>query len=300
MQINVVITGTIALDTISTPLEKAKSTVGGSGYYASLAASLFCATGIVSAIGDDFPKKYLGKLQDRGIDISGVQKSGKTFCWEGIYEGDMSEAKTIETKLNCFSDFRPDLPAKYRPARYLFLGNLDPKVQLEVLRQMKNRPFVMLDTMNFWINTKKEQLLDIVSKCDLLFLNDKEAKLLLETENLIEAGKKALCLGPRYVVVKKGEHGALLFSGENHFACMAYPLEICVDPTGAGDSFAGAILGYLASVGKTDEVTLRKAMVYGACAASFCAEGMGIEKTDKISRKDVDERYKKFKKFSRF
>lgn len=296
-----VIAGTVACDSIETPFGKVDATAGGSAVYASWASSIFAKPiGLISIIGEDFPKDYLVKLKKSGIDFSGVDCRGKTFAWKGVYKGAMNEAETIKTELNCLQSFSPKIPVDFSKSKLLFLANFDPDIQKSILDQMICEPFVILDTMNFWINSKKKQLLDIIRSVDLLLLNNKEACDLFACSNLISAGKKALSLGPRYVIIKKGEHGAILFSKNGHFCANAFPLETLADPTGAGDSFAGSILGYIADQGEISEPIIRKAIVYGSAISSFCVQKMGTEGLIALTRKDIDERYEKIEKNCRF
>lgn len=297
---DLVIIGSIGLDDIKTPFGKVSSVLGGSIVYASLAASYFSKPGIVGIVGRDMPKNYLKILERKEIDLTGLSFGRKTFRWSGFYEYDMNEAKTLKTQLNSFAHFKPILPTEYLNARYILLGNIDPELQLKVLNQAINNPFVLIDSMNFWIEHKKEALLKVIKKSDLVLLNDGEARQLFETPNLVKAAKKLLDLGPAYVVIKKGEHGALLFSQDNHFSAPGYPLEEVKDPTGAGDSFAGGLIGYLSKSDKIEELTIRKGIIYGSAIASFCAEGLGIENLKNIKLKDIEERYEIFRKIREF
>jgi len=305
--VNVVIVGTAAFDDIETPFGKKEFVLGGSAVYASLAASFFSKPGIVAIVGDDFPKQHEEFLKKKNICLKGLVKKGKTFHWSGKYEYDMNEAKTLKTDLNCLLEFNPILPEEYRKAKFLFLGNLDPELQIKVLEQMETPLLTVMDTMNFWITGKKEKLLEAISKIDVLVLNDGEARQLFETANLCAAAKKALNLGPKAVIIKKGEHGALLFSkdGNNlHFNAPGYPLEVIKDPTGCGDSFGGAFIGYLAGKGYANDLadnhaakeklfgdrSIRHAMIYGSVIASLNAEGFGTEKIANLTRKEIEDR----------
>jgi len=300
LQPNLIIVGTMALDDIQTPFGKKEGVLGGSGSYAGLAASFFTKPGIVSIIGDDFPNQYLAILKSKGLNTDGITKSGKTFHWSGSYEYDMNEAKTRQTDLNSLATFRPKLPQSYKDAKFLFLANIDPDLQISVIGQMKGKAFILLDTMNFWITNKKDALVKAIKRVDALVLNDAEARQLTGMANLITAGRRLLELGPQYVIIKKGEHGSLMFSARTHFSAPSYPLEDLRDPTGAGDSFAGGMIGYLSSQNKTDEGTIRKAMIYGSAVASFCAEGFSVERLVSISKKEVKERYGVFEKIKEF
>lgn len=299
---NLVIVGSLALDTVKTPFGSVNDALGGAATYSSYAASFFSRPSIVGVVGHDFPEKHMQLLQDRGIDTSGVavDKSGKTFRWEGSYEYDMNDAKTVKTELGVFASFRPQLPDSYKDAEYVFLANIDPELQLEVLQQMKKPKLVLLDTMNYWINNKKQHLLGVIKKVDILLLNDAEARQLFETPNLVKAAAAALKLGPKFVIIKKGEHGALLFGDGSHFSAPSYPLEAIKDPTGCGDSFAGALIGYLASKNSSSESDLRKAIIYGSVVASFNAEDFSLERLKRLSNDDIEKRYNEFRKLREF
>src|SRR3989344_431100 len=234
---DVLIIGTVALDTIETPFGKVEKALGGSATYASFAASFFAKPALVSVIGRDFPKGYIALMKKRGIGLDGLKIDDKTFHWEGFYEYDMNEAKTKKTELNSLKDFKVDVPAKYKGIKHIFLANIDPEHQLSVLKQVDKPDFVVLDTMNFWINSKKDSLLKVIKEADVLLLNDGEARQLFGTINLVNAANHALKLGPKAVIIKKGEHGALLFTKNKHFSAPGYPLENIKDPTGCGDCF---------------------------------------------------------------
>lgn len=295
-----VIAGTIGLDDIETPFGRVESVLGGSGAYASIAASFFAKPGLVSIAGKDLPKQHISFLLSRQIDLKGVEYTGKNFKWSGSYAFDMNEAKTLKTELNSLLDFNPVLPENYKNAQYLFLANLDPILQLEILTQMTSHPFVVVDTMNYWIESKREELLNVFKKANLVVINEGEARQLFETSNLIKAGKLIMELGPEYAVIKKGEHGALLFSYNSFFATPGYPLEEVKDPTGAGDSFAGGLIGYLAKTKDTSESNIRKAVVYGSAIASCCAEEFSLNYTKNIKLKEIKERFDVFKQIRKF
>jgi sugar/nucleoside kinase (ribokinase family) len=298
------IVGSIALDTVKTPFGKVKDALGGSAMYASYSASLFSKpeeVGIVGVVGKDFPSRHLQLLKKRGMNTSGIEISkGKTFRWDGSYEFDMNEAKTIKTELGVLADFKPKLPDEFKKAEYVFLANIDPDAQMKVLEQVKEPKLVLLDTMNFWIENKRKQLTDVVKKVDVLLLNDSEARELFDTSSLVKAGSEALRMGPRFVIIKKGEHGALLFSDDGYFSAPGYPLENIKDPTGCGDSFAGALIGYLADKDDVSEKELRKAIIYGSSVASFNAEDFSLEKLKILTEGDVEKRFEEFKKFGEF
>ena len=298
--VNLVILGTMAFDDIETPFGKADNALGGSATYAAYAASFFAKPGIVSVVGDDFPHSHLKTLKDKGISLEGIKKEGKTFRWSGFYEFDMNDAKTLRTELNSLETFKPALPDEYKKAKYVFLANLDPALQLEVLEQVKSPKFTIADTMNLWIEHKKNALLKLISKVDLLLLNDGEARQLFKTTNLVTAAKSALKLGPKYVIIKKGEHGALLFSDGKHFNAPGYPLENLKDPTGCGDSFGGGLIGYLAKTDNIGEANIRKAIIYGSAIASFNAEDFSLERQKRLDKGDIEKRYKEFEEIRAF
>ena len=299
---NLIIVGSVALDTVKTPFGQVKDALGGAATYSSYAASFFSKPGIVGVVGADFPKQHLQLLQQRGVSTEGIEidKKGKTFRWEGYYEYDMNEAKTVKTELGVFANFKPKLPQSYRDAEYVFLANIDPQLQLEVLEQVTSPKLVLLDTMNYWIANKRQQLLKVVRKVDVLLLNDSEARQLFETPNLVKAAAAALKLGPKFIIIKKGEHGALLFSNGSHFSAPSYPLETIKDPTGCGDSFAGAMIGYLAGKKTSDEKELRKAIIYGSVVASFNAEDFSLERLKKLTMAEVEKRYEEFERIREF
>lgn len=297
---DVLIIGTVALDTVETPFGKIEKALGGSATYASFAASFFSKPALISVIGNDFPKDYTELLKKRDIDLDGLKVIGKTFHWDGYYEYDMNEAKTRKTELNSLEHFKVDVPQKYKDIKYVFLANIDPEQQLETLRQINKPEFVVMDTMNFWINSKKKQLLDVVKKVDILLLNDGEARQLFNTINLVKAANEALDLGPKAVIIKKGEHGALLFTKNKHFNAPGYPLENIKDPTGCGDSFGGAFIGYLAKTKDLSEQNFRKAIIYGSVVASHNAEDFGLNRLKNLTMKDIEKRYKEFQDIREF
>lgn len=298
-KINLVICGSAALDNIKTPFGKVKSALGGSAIYGSIAASCFAKPGIISIVGNDFKESNLETLKQKGIDLSGLSRKGKTFKWEGYYEFDMNEAKTVSTKLNALENYKPEIPPEYTSAKFLFLANLDPEIQIEVAKHFP-KAFIALDTMNYWIFSKRKKLSDAIKLADLFILNDAEAREFCKEVNLVKSAKKILQMGPKYVIIKKGEHGALLFSDSEHFSAPGYPLEELKDPTGAGDSFAGALVGYLAKQGKTDSKTIRRATVCASAVASFTTEDFSINRLIKVTNKDIKERYEIFKRIREF
>jgi ribokinase len=297
--VDLVILGTIGIDTLETPHGKAENVLGGSATFSSFAASFFCKPGIVSIVGDDFPKEHEELLKSRGICLLGIDKKGKTFRWHGKYD-DVNEAKTLKTELNAILSFEGNVPDEYKGARYLFLGNLDPDIQLKVLNQMKNPKLVVMDTMNMWIQEKKAKLLEVISKANVLLINEGEAKLLFGTNNLVKAAKAALELGPGAIVIKKGEHGALMFTKNSHFNAPAYPVENVKDPTGCGDSFGGTFIAYLASTDDISEKNMRKALIYATSVASHNVEGFSLNNLKQITKEHIEERVHHLKQIRDF
>lgn len=298
---SIVIVGSTALDSIKTPKKENPRLLGGSASYASIAASFFAPVKMVGVVGDDFPRKYISLYKKHGIDIEGLQiKPGKTFHWSGEYEVNMNNRRTLSTELGVFADFNPVLPESYRNAEFVLLANIAPSLQLHVLEQVKKPKFIAADTMDLWLNIALDDLLKLLKKVDLFVLNDSEAKLLTKDDNVISAIKKIHKLGPKNVIIKKGEHGAILSVEGDLFVAPAYPLLKVVDPTGAGDTFLGGLIGYLASAnGKINE-NLRNAVVYGAVTASFCCEGFGVTRLTKVTKKDIEQRYQEFRKITSF
>lgn len=296
-----VIVGSVAFDTIETPWDRREKIIGGSGTYAALAASLFTRPKLVSVVGRDFPRKFLDKLRERRIDLAGVKvKKGKTLHWQARYSHDLNLRTTLKTELNVLEDFRPVLPESYRKAEIIFLSNLDPENHEFILKQLSQPKIVAMDTIRFWIENKPGELLQAIKKVDFLFVNDEECRLIARESNLIRAGKNLLEKGPRLVVVKKGEHGAMLFGRNFVFGVVAHPCEQVVDPTGAGDAFAGAFLGYLDSVGRFNQQELRRAAVYGNVVASLVIEDFGLERLLRVSELEVIQRYNSFRRLSKF
>tara|TARA_Y100000310_G_scaffold139131_1_gene138363 strand:+ start:18170 stop:19069 length:900 start_codon:yes stop_codon:yes gene_type:complete len=296
----VLILGTVALDTIQTPFGKAENALGGSASYASFSASFFTQPSIVSVIGKDFPEEYLDLLKDRKINLDNIKIEDKTFRWSGSYEFDMNEAKTHSTELNSLATFKPEVNEELKNARYIFLANIDPDIQNSIIEQVKNPQLIVMDTMNFWIDSKKEPLLNVIKKVDVFILNEGEARQLFDTPNLVTAANKALELGPKTVIIKKGEHGAIMFMDNKHFNAPGFPLETVKDPTGAGDTFGGAITGYLAKTKDHSEQNFRKAIVYGSVLASFNAEDFSLNNLSKISQEDIEERFNQMKDIREF
>ncbi|MEW6535796.1 MAG: PfkB family carbohydrate kinase [Candidatus Auribacterota bacterium] len=292
MSKSIVVVGSVAFDHVKTPAGERKESLGGSATYFSYSSSYFAPVKLVAVVGEDFSDKYIRLLNDKGIDTTGLvrQKGGETFRWAGTYEKDINEAVTLATDLNVFADFKPDLPESYRNSEFVFLANIDPDLQLEVLKQVRNPEYVVCDTMNLWINIKRDSLLNLLKKIDLMILNDGEARILTGQKNLIKAGKMVLELGPKTVIIKKGEHGAVAFSGPEIFMVPAYPVQEVVDPTGAGDTFAGGVVGYLCKSGATDFAAIKKAMLYGTVMASFNVQDFSLDNLKNLTPKMIDER----------
>jgi sugar/nucleoside kinase (ribokinase family) len=300
---SVLIVGSIAIDSIKTQLEEHPNLLGGSASYGSIGASFFSPVNLVGIVGTDFPQQYVDLFKSRRVDLVGLEViEGKTFRWAGEYEWDMNNRKTLHTELNVFEMFSPKLPAAYRSTPIILLGNINPGLQNHVLNQVENPRFIVADTMDLWITIARADLIALLKKIDLLALNDGEVRQLTEETNLIKAGRKILELGPKYVAIKKGEHGCLLLSRDEFFSCGAYPLDDICDPTGAGDTFAGAFSGYLASLEKEvfDFADLKKAVVYGSLLASFCVESFSLERLKNLSKKEIIDRYEWFRRASYF
>ncbi len=295
-----VIVGSIGIDTIETPREKRIEILGGSVSYACAAASFFVKTGMVGVVGTDFPPEHRALWEKMGIDLAGLQtEAGKTFRWSGVYEENMDNRRTLLTELNVFESFSPELPDTYRGAPYLFLGNIAPSLQLHVLEQVHSPKFVLIDTMDLWINIAREQLVQVVSKCDMLTLNESEARLFTGAHSLMEAARALLAMGPRFVLIKKGQSGSMLFSKTGIFMLHAFPLADFKDPTGAGDTFAGGLMGALAESDGTDEKSIRRAMVYGSVTAAFGVEEFSLERLAALDRKQIDARADQLKSMCR-
>jgi len=285
---HVLIVGSMAFDDLELPSVNAKDVVGGAATYAAYAASLFAPVRIVAVVGEDFPRSVLEELTTRDVDVAGVELAkGKTFRWAGRYAANLASRETLDTQLNVFADFRPKLPLSFVDSPYVLLGNIQPQLQLDVLGQVKTPRFVAADTMNFWISGERKKLGEVLAKIDTLMINDEELRQLAEIHNIRRAAAAVRKLGPKRLVVKRGEYGAMLFDDEGVYFTPAYPLEDEVDPTGAGDSFAGALLGYLAAVGTLDGASLRRGLTLASAVASFCVEGVGPAKLKAVQRADV-------------
>ena len=296
---SVLVVGTVAFDSIETPYGRAREALGGSATYFSLAASLFGPVRLVSVVGDDFPRRHLRRLARRGVHLDGLEVAkGKTFRWAGRYEGDLSEARTLSTELNVYGRFAPRIPAAWRGSPFLFLANGAPSTQLSVLAQVGRPRLAIADTMNLWIDTTRPELLEVLRRVDGLCLNGEEAKALAGERNLIRAGRRLLEMGPRLVLVKKGEHGSFLFSKRLRFALPAYPTGNVRDTTGAGDSFAGGFLGSLSRSRRLDGRALRRAVAYGTVVASFTVESLGTGALERADRGDVQRRFREMVRFA--
>ncbi len=301
-EMSVLVVGSIAFDTVETPYGNADDSLGGSALYFSAAASLFCPVNVVGVVGSDFDASKISFLKKRGVNLDGLYvESGSTFRWGGRYHKDLNKRDTLFTYLNVFESFQPKIPAQYRDAEYVFLANIDPTLQLQVLEQIKKPKLVVLDTMNFWISGKRPMLDEVVKRCDILILNDEEARELSDEQNLITAIKKVSSIGkPKTLIVKKGEHGAVLYHKGAFFFVPAYPLDRVIDPTGAGDSFAGGFLGYISKTGNMRLGTLKKALVYGSAIASFNVEDFSFNKLKALTSEELDKRFNEFKALTRF
>ena len=292
------VVGTVALDDVATPSGEAKAVLGGSATYFSVAASLFTRVGLVGVVGEDFPRPFRDLLAGRDIDLSGLETApGKTFHWSGRYDGAMNSATTLVTDLNVLARFSPSLPPTFRRAPFVFLANTAPAIQSAVLAQLSARRLVVADTMNLWIDTTRPALLEVLRQVDGFLVNDEEARSLSGSRNLVAAGKKLLGMGPKFVIVKKGEHGAFLFARDRSFALPSYPLEDVRDPTGAGDSFAGGLLGALAASGGTTTNDVVRAMVYGTVTASFAVSTFSLDGLVKVTRSAVEARAEELRRF---
>jgi len=298
---SLVIVGSLAFDTIETPLDRREKIVGGSGAYCALAASFFTHPRVVGVVGRDFPRKTLDFLKSRKIDLKGVSiKAGKTFHWEGRYGEDPNQRTTVRTDLNVFADFQPVLPPSYRSADIVYLANIDPDLHGPILSQARKPRLVAMDTIRYWIENKTEAVFRELRRVDIYFANDEEVKLLAGDSNLVRAGRKLLQCGPSLIVAKKGEHGALVFGKDFVFGVLARPCEEVVDPTGAGDSFAGGFLGYLDTVPKFTPRALRRAVVYGSVVASYAIEDFGVDRFRTLTPREIEARFLEFKKLVSF
>jgi cytidine kinase len=299
---SLLVVGSLAFDTVETPHGTVTDALGGSASFFSYAASFFTPVRLVGVVGEDFPPAHRAMLEGRKIDTSGliIEKGGKTFRWRGKYTGDMNMAETLEVHLNVLGTFNPELSPQFAETPFVFLANGHPATQRKVLAQAKDRKLIVADTMNFWIETQRDELLALLREVDGMVLNDGEARMLTEEINLVRAGLDVLDLGPKFVIIKKGEHGALFLSREETFVMPAFPLAEVVDPTGAGDSFAGGFMGYIASTGQTDPATLKRAMAYGTVVASLNVEDFSLRRFQRTERQEIDRRLEAYRTMMSF
>ena len=298
---SIVVVGTVAFDTVETPFGRGENVLGGSATYFSTSASFFTDVSLVAVVGEDFPDEHVQFLQSRDINTDGLQRiPGKTFHWTGKYGYDLNEAQTLDTQLNVLMEFKPDLPEAYRDAEYLFLANIDPDLQMEVLEQVRTPKLVACDTMNFWISSKPDALRRVLQKVDIVVINEGEARQFTGEANLVKAARQIIALGCKRLVVKRGEYGVLMFTADSVFAAPAFPLEEVFDPTGAGDTFAGGFMGYLANSGDLSEDGIRQALVFGSVMASFNVEDFSLNRMRRLDYKEIEARYKHFKALTSF
>jgi len=294
-----VVVGSVGLDTIQTPSERREELLGGSVSYACAAASFFAGVGMVGVVGDDFPREYSKLYGKFGIDLEGLKAvKGKTFRWSGVYDANMNDRRTISTELNVFASFSPDLPESYKDVPFLLLGNISPELQLHVFQQVRNPAFAVADTMDLWINTARDQLMEVISRVNMLTLNDSEARLLTAGRDLRACADAILAWGPEYVVIKKGEHGALLVSRHGLFSVPAYPVDVVRDPTGAGDCFAGGFMGSLAATAAVSEDQMRRSLLCGSVIASFGVEAFSLERLKQLTRQDIKKRLRELERIT--
>jgi sugar/nucleoside kinase (ribokinase family) len=298
---SLLVVGSVAFDSVKTPFGEADEVLGGSATYFSTAASYFTDVSIVAVVGTDFPEKHLMFLKSRDINIEGIEKAeGKTFRWKGEYGYELNEARTLDTQLNVFQSFKPKLPESYKEKKVVFLANIDPDLQRDVLKQVENPDLVACDTMNFWIEGKKDSLLETLKMVDILLINDSEARELSGNPNLVKAADIIMSYGPKTLIIKQGEYGALMFKDNKIFSAPAYPLESVFDPTGAGDCFAGGFMGYLTSTMNFDESNIRKAIIFGSVMASYNVEAFSLDKIKTLDYKEIESRFVGFKRLTHF
>ena len=298
---SILVVGSVALDSVETPFGTAERVLGGSAVFFSAAASLFCRVRIVGVVGEDYPLEQLDFLAERGVDLTGIERAaGESFFWAGRYSYDLNSRDTLETRLGVFADFKPHIPDEFKDSRFVFLGNIDPVLQIDVLDQMRAPEVVVCDTMNYWIEGSREALLELLGRVDILMVNDAEARELADDHNLLRAARWIQERGPELVVVKKGEHGAILFGPDWVFFVPGFPLEVIFDPTGAGDSFAGGFLGYLASIQSLTAGDYRRAMVYGSAMGSFAVESFSVERFQTLENGEILQRIMEFKEMTTF
>ncbi|MEE9614678.1 MAG: PfkB family carbohydrate kinase [Thermodesulfobacteriota bacterium] len=299
---SILVVGSVAFDSVETPFGKVEDALGGSGTYFSTAASHISEVSLVAVVGEDFPEEHIEMLRKRGVNVDGVErvKGGKTFRWKGRYDYDLNQAHTLDTQLNVFSDFNPTLPKGCEDLPFVFLANIDPELQLRVLDQVKSPRLVACDTMNFWIEGKPEALRRLFKRVDLVVINESEAREFAGEASLVKAARAILELGPRALIVKRGEYGSLMFNGTSVFSAPAYPLEDIYDPTGAGDSFAGGLMGYLANTDDLSEDNMRRAIIFGSVMASFNVEAFSLDRLGTLGIEEIRSRYREFKRLTHF
>jgi sugar/nucleoside kinase (ribokinase family) len=298
---SLLVVGSVALDTVETPFGRAEDALGGSATFFSSAASLFGPVQLVGVVGDDYPTDALAFLAERGVDLSGLETAaGESFRWSGVYSYDLNSRETLETRLGVFADFQPKIPEAFRDAEWVFLGNIDPELQHRVLDQVRSPRLVACDTMNLWIDIKRDRLVELLGRVDLLMVNDGEARQLSGEHNLSKAARWILDRGPRCLIIKKGEHGAILFTPHSVFFAPGYPLEDVFDPTGAGDAFAGGFMGHLAQCGRLEDADLRRAMVYGSALGSFAVEKFSVERFRDLTAEEIEDRVRAFREMTVF
>ncbi|MEP7345548.1 MAG: PfkB family carbohydrate kinase [Gemmatimonadaceae bacterium] len=298
---HVLVVGSVALDSVETPFGKADEVLGGSAIFFAASASHFAPVQVVGVVGTDYPIEKLAPLEARKVDLAGLERAeGESFRWRGRYRHDLNAAETLETRLGVFSNFHPKIPKQFRSAPFVFLANIDPRLQLDVLQQVDKPKLVACDTMNFWIESRRNEFLELLKYVDVLLLNDSEARQLTEQANLVKAARWIRERGPSFIVIKKGEHGAYMFGPRSVFFAPAYPLEDVFDPTGAGDSFAGGFIGYLARTGRTDEEAMRRGVIYGSTMGSFAVERFSIDRLMEIERVDIARRLEEFRRLVAF
>jgi sugar/nucleoside kinase (ribokinase family) len=298
---SILVVGSVALDTVETPFGRADDALGGSATFFSAAASLFGPVQLVGVVGDDYPLQALSFLAERGVDLAGLEQArGESFRWSGVYSFDLNSRETLETRLGVFADFEPKIPEGFRDAEWVFLGNIDPELQLGVLDQVHRPRFVACDTMNLWIDIKRDRLLELLKRVDLLLVNDAEARQLSGDFNLSRAARWIMDQGPRYLIIKKGEHGAILFTPHSVFFAPGFPLEEVFDPTGAGDAFAGGFMGHLAQCGRVDDGDLRRAVIYGSVLGSYAVERFSVERFKDLTADEIEDRVRAFREMTVF
>jgi len=295
------VVGSMAFDTVKTPFGEVEEVLGGSATYFSTAASFFTEVDLIAVVGEDFPEEHIEFLKSRGIDVSGLERrGGKTFRWKGEYTYQLNEAHTLDTQLNVLETFRPKIPDHYRNPDLLFLGNIDPELQLDVLNQVQRPKLVACDTMNFWIEGKRDALWKVLEKVDVLVINDGEARELGQDPNLVKVAQDTLARGPKHLIIKRGEYGVLMFNKNQTFGAPAFPLEMVKDPTGAGDSFAGGFMGHLAATGDFSDAGMRRSIIFGSVMASFNVEAFSLDRLRDLDYKEVEARFREFKRLTHF